>query len=88
MYIALANHGARSRMAKLAMYTYLAAVRGEYNSKPIPYCRTDGSTSEAGKPTAHLQLLHQVSALIPIWRTLYVCLILYLHAYTLSSPHL
>lgn len=43
------------------MYACLAAVRGEYNSKPMPYCRTDGSLSEVGKPTAHIQLLHQFS---------------------------
>ena len=69
MYIALANHGARSRLARLAMYAYLAAVRGDDGTgphadagggAPMPFCRSDGILTEAGKPTAHMQLVHQV----------------------------
>ena len=59
MYIALGNHGPRSRIAKQALYAYIASLRRSGMAR----CRADGSLTERGKPTSHLHLLHQIQSL-------------------------
>ena len=61
MYIAVGNYGPRSRLAKQALYAYVQVL-----GKPgMAYCRTDGSSTERGKPTAHMALVHQIQSLDP-----------------------
>ena len=61
VYIAVGNYGPRSRLAKQALYAYVQVL-----GKPgMAYCRTDGSSTERGKPTAHMALVHQIQSLDP-----------------------